>query len=381
MSDSPEKTTGLRDLHGRQLNSLNKEYMLPADAPEMQRLNTQHRMLLLALGGLYPDNYSEQIRQKLKDKEDEVVEIVDLGSGSGDWYVVSAASHMMDLTPRTSGFLLRISEMAKEFPHSRAAGVDLAPSIPNGVAPNVRFETMDVTKGLSAYNDRCDMVQARCIANGIDDYPVFIAAMSRMLKPAGILMLMEGHLQVYDEEFNVIQPTSGGIPKLLSEIATASTSRALFAVRAASTASGAPPIRSSNSAVPLANVEAQWNGLTPEEQVEVHRELEELQKRDWKTLSIDEKKAAYFVAFGPHGPRTPVSPEGQTTKVITGTLALIGVAAAAYGVIRSYGGATPKTFTKEYQEAMNERAKEQKMNPITGITSEGYKGTGFVVSK
>ncbi|QRV74923.1 cytochrome C oxidase polypeptide IV [Ceratobasidium sp. AG-Ba] len=163
--------------------------------------------------------------------------------------------------------------------------------------------------------------------------------------------------------------------------ATTSASRALFAVRAASTSVGASPIRSSTSAVPLANVEAQWSGLSAEEQVEVHRELEELQKRDWKTLSIDEKKAAYFVAFGPHGPRTPVVPEGQTMKVITGTLALIGVATAVYGVIRSYGGAMPKTFTKEYQEAMNERAKEQKMNPITGISSEGYKGTGFVVSK
>ncbi|KAG8758017.1 Cytochrome c oxidase subunit 5A, partial [Ceratobasidium sp. 423] len=112
----------------------------------------------------------------------------------------------------------------------------------------------------------------------------------------------------------------------------------------------------------------------------VHRELEDLQKRDWKTLSIDEKKAAYFVAFGPHGPRTPVTPPGQTMKVITGTLVMIALAGGAYGIVRSFG-TTPRTFTKEYQQATNERAIEQKMNPITGITSEGYKGTGFVVSK
>ncbi|KAJ1307732.1 hypothetical protein OPQ81_001820 [Rhizoctonia solani] len=151
--------------------------------------------------------------------------------------------------------------------------------------------------------------------------------------------------------------------------------RALLAVRAASTT--ASPIRSSNSAVPLANVEAQWESLSSEEQLEVHRELEALQKRDWKTLSLDEKKAAYFVAFGPHGPRTPTAPAGQTMKVITGTLAVIAVASAAYGIIRSFG-TTPRTVTKEYQQAMNERALEQKMNPLTGIASEGYKGTGFV---
>ncbi|KAB5595746.1 Cytochrome C oxidase, subunit IV/COX5b [Ceratobasidium theobromae] len=181
--------------------------------------------------------------------------------------------------------------------------------------------------------------------------------------------------------FTAYVPAS--IPVIMSVLQASkifvSTPRAILAVRAASTT--ASPIRSSSSAVPLANVEAQWSSLSPDEQGEVHRELEELQKRDWKTLSIDEKKAAYFVAFGPHGPRSPVTPPGQTMKVITGTLALVGVATAAYGIIRSYGGAPPKTLTKEYQQSMNERALEQKMNPITGISSEGYKGAGFVTSK
>ncbi|KAH7341587.1 cytochrome c oxidase subunit IV [Rhizoctonia solani] len=154
--------------------------------------------------------------------------------------------------------------------------------------------------------------------------------------------------------------------------------RALLVARAASTT--ASPIRSSNSAVPLANVEAQWESLSSEEQVEVHRELESLQKRDWKTLSLDEKKAAYFVAFGPHGPRTPVTPPGQTTKVIAGTLAVFVLTGITFGAVRTFGP-VPHTFTKEYQQAMNERAVEQKMNPLTGITSEGYKGTGFIVSK
>ncbi|KAG8739609.1 hypothetical protein FRC12_016260 [Ceratobasidium sp. 428] len=169
--------------------------MLPADAPEMKRLNIQHRMMLLALGGLYPDNYTDSIRRRLKDREGETIEIADLGSGSGDW----------------------ISDMAKEFPHARGVGIDLAPSMPIGVASNVRFETRDVTKGMAEHDGKYDMVHARSVANGISDYPVFIAAMARMLKPGGILMLVEGYLQVYDEELNVMQPT-GGIPRLLGEI-------------------------------------------------------------------------------------------------------------------------------------------------------------------
>ena len=45
------------------------------------------------------------------------------------------------------------------------------------------------------------------------------------------------------------------------------------------------------SAIPLSNVEAQWSSLNPTEQTAVHQQLEELQRRDWKTLSLSEKKA------------------------------------------------------------------------------------------
>jgi cytochrome c oxidase subunit 4 len=45
------------------------------------------------------------------------------------------------------------------------------------------------------------------------------------------------------------------------------------------------------SVIPLSNVEAQWAKLTSEEKMTVHEQLEEVQKKDWKELSIDEKKA------------------------------------------------------------------------------------------
>ena len=57
---------------------------------------------------------------------------------------------------------------------------------------------------------------------------------------------------------------------------------------------------SSGAAIPLSNVEAQWEKLTPEEQVTVHQQLEELQKKDWKELSIDEKKAGKSIMTMSH---------------------------------------------------------------------------------
>jgi cytochrome c oxidase subunit 4 len=50
-----------------------------------------------------------------------------------------------------------------------------------------------------------------------------------------------------------------------------------------------------SSAIPLSNVEAQWATLSPAEQTAVHQQLEELQRKDWKSLSLAEKKAGASV--------------------------------------------------------------------------------------
>jgi len=151
-------------------------------------------------------------------------------------------------------------------------------------------------------------------------------------------------------------------------------SRRFTAAAATPPSAGAP----TPSLIPLSNVEAQWEKLSKADQVVVQRQLEEIQKKDWKTLSVDEKKAAYYVAFGPHGPRTPVNPPGQSLKVFVYTMALVGVATVISWGVRSRAPPPPKTLTREWQEASNERALEQKMDPLSGIASEGYKGKGFV---
>ncbi|KAN0076747.1 COX4, subunit IV of cytochrome c oxidase [Tylopilus felleus] len=130
--------------------------------------------------------------------------------------------------------------------------------------------------------------------------------------------------------------------------------------------------------VPLSNVEAQWEKLSVADRETVQRQLEEIQKKDWKSLSVDEKKAAYYVAFGPHGPRTPVSPPGEGLKVFLFTMGLVGVAGLITWAVRLRSPPPPKTLSREWQEASNERGREQKLDPITGIASEGYKGKGFV---
>jgi len=133
--------------------------------------------------------------------------------------------------------------------------------------------------------------------------------------------------------------------------------------------------------IPLSNVEAQWEKMTSDEQLDVHKQLEELQKKDWKHLSLDEKKAAYYVSFGPHGPRTPINPPGTWLKVFLGTVTAVTAGVLIFTAIHHFSPPPPRTMTREWQEESNRRAIETRQNPISGITSEGYKGKGHVQSK
>ena len=178
--------------------------------------------------------------------------------------------------------------------------------------------------------------------------------------------------------------------------------------------------------IPLSNVEAHWERLGSDEKVALHEQLELVQQKDWKELSLDEKKAgaykfvacclgcflrfprrrkwlvveycahrfwiAYFVAFGPHGPRTPTSQPGDSLKIFLSVAGLVGLTVVLHQIVRRFGAlifpsclfvwvgiahfrwkiagqSEPKTMSKEWQEASNERAIEQKLNPISGTFS------------
>jgi cytochrome c oxidase subunit 4 len=81
------------------------------------------------------------------------------------------------------------------------------------------------------------------------------------------------------------------------------------------------------------------------------------------------RATAYFVAFGPHGPRRPPPPD-EGRKVLFITLGCIFTAFAVFGTTRMFASPIrPRTMTKEWQEASEEYLKSQGSEPITG-----YKG-------
>lgn len=93
---------------------------------------------------------------------------------------------------------------------------------------------------------------------------------------------------------------------------------------------------------------------------------------------LSSESPAYFVSFGPHGPRKPITQPGQGLRTLIATGGLVGLTFAIFYTMRTFAAPAPKTMTKEYQEQMTEKAREENLNPISGISSENYKGKGYV---
>jgi len=119
--------------------------------------------------------------------------------------------------------------------------------------------------------------------------------------------------------------------------------------------------------------------MPPQEQADLWMKLRDRMKVNWNELTVQEKKAAYYIAFGAHGPRA-LPPPGENTKVFVYTLVGVLAAGALFVGTRSFARGSPRTMTKEWQEASNEYFKENKIEPITFIGGEDYKGKGLVQS-
>ncbi|KAG8925522.1 hypothetical protein FRC00_003890, partial [Tulasnella sp. 408] len=136
-------------------------------------------MLKSAAGGLYLGR--EAVQRALTPRaDDSVTRVLDLGTGSGKWAI----------------------DMAKEFPHADVLGLDLAPVIPSSEVPsNCQFILGDCNTCLDdpSYEGAFDMIQARCIANGILDYRKLLRDVWKALRPGGVFLLIEGRLASFGE--------------------------------------------------------------------------------------------------------------------------------------------------------------------------------------
>lgn len=62
---------------------------------------------------------------------------------------------------------------------------------------------------------------------------------------------------------------------------------------------------------------------------------------------------AYWIAFGPHGPRA-VDPPGTNARVAWGVAIGLGVSFGLFAIVRFFAKPVPYTMSQEYQEQSNE---------------------------
>jgi len=181
------------ETHGRMVNGQTELYALPADEEEHARLDTQHVMLQVALGGyLYPD--PSRVDAALAPTSDRTRQILDVGSGAGVWTI----------------------QMAYQYPHAEVVGVDLVlPAADRPVPQNCRFEADDVTLGMSHYQNTFDLVHCRAISHGIPDMEAFVDDISDVLRPGGVLIFVDGMMQLFREDKSLMDASESYFQKVL----------------------------------------------------------------------------------------------------------------------------------------------------------------------
>ncbi|KAF1850461.1 S-adenosyl-L-methionine-dependent methyltransferase [Cucurbitaria berberidis CBS 394.84] len=150
----------LRGVHenGRTYASYGKTLQgIPIDEKEQDRNDLQHAKFLLLLGGkLYLAPIAEDPQK-----------ILDIGTGSGIWAI----------------------DTADMFPSASVTGVDIAPTQPTWVPPNLQFEIEDIEEDWLYRKNSFDFIFGRELLMAIRDWPRLIQQAYEHLKPGGYLEL------------------------------------------------------------------------------------------------------------------------------------------------------------------------------------------------
>ncbi|KAK7428821.1 hypothetical protein QQZ08_004591 [Neonectria magnoliae] len=149
------------------------QYVLPNDDQEQQRLDLQHHIWRLLLGGRL---YTAPLPDPREQRE---LRILDLGTGTGIWAI----------------------EMADEFPNAVVNGVDLSPIQPEWVPGNCSFHVDDYEDEWT-YRERekFDYIHGRALSGTSADWSRFYDQALQNLKPGGWIEMQEYDAWIFSDD-------------------------------------------------------------------------------------------------------------------------------------------------------------------------------------
>ncbi|KAK4164023.1 S-adenosyl-L-methionine-dependent methyltransferase [Cladorrhinum sp. PSN259] len=133
-------------------------YVLPNDPAETERLDLQHNLLVMTFGGkLHLSSLQENVRR-----------VLDAGCGTGIWAV----------------------DFAEEHPETQVTGIDLSPSQPSFIPPNVTFYVDDLEDDWT-FSQPFDFIFTRFMTGSIQDWPKYFKRCYDNLTPEGTLEVQD----------------------------------------------------------------------------------------------------------------------------------------------------------------------------------------------
>lgn len=84
--------------------------------------------------------------------------------------------------------------MADLFPSAHIIGIDISPTQPSWVPPNVSFQIDDAQLDWTFEPESFDFIHVRSLLGGIDDWPKLYGQLFKFLKPGGWFQHMEPRL-------------------------------------------------------------------------------------------------------------------------------------------------------------------------------------------
>ncbi|KDN60043.1 putative methyltransferase domain-containing protein [Colletotrichum sublineola] len=151
------------------------QYVLPNDDQEQERLDLQHHIWRLLLGGnLFTAPLPPPDHPDVSD-----MRILDLGTGTGIWAI----------------------DMADEFPSAHVYGVDLSPIQPEWVPTNCKFHVDDYEDEWTYREDeRFDYIHGRALSGTSSDWAKFYDRVMAGLNPGGWVEMQEYDAWIFSDD-------------------------------------------------------------------------------------------------------------------------------------------------------------------------------------
>ncbi|RWA09202.1 hypothetical protein EKO27_g5918 [Xylaria grammica] len=166
-----------RTVHGRTYHSErgNAQSWNPNDAQHDESMDILHHVSTLMQDG----------KITMAHIDDSVQKVLDVACGTGIWAI----------------------DFADQYPHAEVIGVDISPSQPQWIPPNLKFEIDDITLPWTYEPNSFDYIHARWLIGAIPSWYTLFSEVFRALKPGGIFESKESSA--------IIQSDDGTVPRLL----------------------------------------------------------------------------------------------------------------------------------------------------------------------